>query len=78
MMYEKQALRGLPYVSTHLEYIPVRHDPGRGVSVPNVPDSALERTGEYGPLTTRVLAAQDFFAWVAVFAAVCLTLMVVV
>ena len=71
--------RNLSGVRFGLEYIPVRHDPTRGLSLPGVPRECVrleEEDDTPGPLMTFVLGLGEFFTLAAVFAAFSLMRMV--
>lgn len=72
-----ETLRILPELRVEVEYIPVRHDPTRGVSLPVMHKNGLrmEKEGP-GPLMSLVLGMGDFFRAGAVFAALSLMLMI--
>lgn len=69
--------RNLSGVRFGLEYIPVRHDPTRGVSLPVMHKNGLrmEKEGP-GPLMSFVLGMGDYFTAGAIFAAFALMLMI--
>lgn len=71
--------RNLSELRFALEYIPVRHNPARGLSLPGVPRECVrleEDDDTPGPLMSFVLGMGEFFALAAVFAAFSLMLMV--
>lgn len=70
--------RNLSGVRFGLEYIPVRHDPTRWVSLPDLPGERvrLEEDETPGPLMSFVLGMGDFFRAGALFAALSLMLMI--
>ena len=72
-----ETLRILPELRVEVEYIPVRHDPTRGVSLPVMHKNGLrmEKEGP-GPLMSLVLGMGDFFRAGALFAALSLMLMI--
>lgn len=73
--------RNLSGVRVEVEYIPVRHDPTRRVSLPGVPRECVrleEEDDTPGPLMTFVLGLGDFFRAGALFAALFLTLMIAI
>lgn len=77
MMNEKD--RNLPELRFALEYIPVRHDPTRRVSLPGVPGERVrleEEDDTPGPLMSFVLGMGDYFTAGAIFAAFALMLMI--
>lgn len=62
-----------------LEYIPLRSDPARGVSLPGVPSEGVRMADPEegpGPLMSFVLSLGQYFTAGALFAAVALMLMV--
>lgn len=71
--------RNLPELRFALEYIPVRHDPTRGVSLPAMHENGLrmEKEGP-GPLMSFVLGMGDFFRVGALFAALSLMFMIAI
>lgn len=71
--------RNLSGVRFGLEYIPVRHDPTRRVSLPDLPGERVrleEEDDTPGPLMTFVLGLGDYFTAGAIFAAFALMLMI--
>ena len=79
MMNEKD--RNLPELRFALEYIPVRHNPARGVSLSDLPGERVRLAEEDetpGPLMSFVLGMGDFFRVGALFAALFLTLMIAI
>ena len=73
--------RNLSGVRFGLEYIPVRHDPTRRVSLPDLPGERVrleEESDTPGPLMSLVLGMGDFFRAGAVFAALSLMLMIAI
>lgn len=73
--------RNLSGVRFGLEYIPVRHDPTRRVSLSDLPGERVrleEEDDTPGPLMTFVLGLGDFFLAGALFAALFLTLMIAI
>ena len=71
--------RNLSGVRFGLEYIPVRHDPARRVSLSDLPGERVRLAEEDetpGPLMNFVLGLGEFFTLAAVFAAFSLMLMV--
>ena len=60
-----------------LEYIPVRHDSTRGLSMSNMPGESVRLEEDTpGPLMNFILSMGEFFTLAAVFAAFSLMLMV--
>ena len=59
-----------------LEYIPLRTNPERGLSLPGLPDDSMEEMDGPGPLMNFVLSMGQYFTAGALFAAVALMLMV--
>lgn len=72
-----ETLCNLSELRPSLEYIPLRTDPARGVSMPGLPnnDICMAEDGP-GPLMNFVLGMGEFFTLAAVFAAFSLMLMV--
>lgn len=73
--------RNLSGVRFGLEYIPVRHDPARRVSLSDLPGERVRLAEEDetpGPLMSFVLGMGDFFRVGALFAALFLTLMIAI
>ena len=71
--------RNLSELRFGLEYIPLRTDPARGLSLPGVPRECVrleEDDDTPGPLMSFVLGMGEFFTLAAVFAAFSLMLMV--
>lgn len=71
--------RNLSGVRFGLEYIPVRHDPTRRVSLSDLPGERVrleEEDDTPGPLMSFVLSLGQYFTAGALFAAVALMLMV--
>lgn len=71
--------RNLSGMRFGLEYIPLRTDPARGLSLPGVPRECVrleEEDDTPGPLMNFVLGMGEFFTLAAVFAAFSLMLMV--
>lgn len=71
--------RNMPELRLALEYIPLRTDPARGLSLPGVPRECVrleEEDDTPGPLMSFVLGMGDFFRVGALFAALFLTLMI--
>lgn len=71
--------RNLSGVRFGLEYIPLRTDPTRGLSLPGVPCECVrleEESDTPGPLMSFVLGMGDFFRAGALFAALSLMLMI--
>lgn len=74
-----EQIRILPELRAEVEYIPVRHDPTRGVSLPVMYKNGLRMEKEDpGPLMSLVLGMGDFFRVGALFAALFLTLMIAI
>ena len=73
-----ETLCNLSELRPSLEYIPLRTDPARGLSLPGVPRECvrLEEDDTPGPLMSFVLGMGEFFTLAAVFAAFSLMLMV--
>lgn len=74
-----ETLRNLPELRAALEYIPLRTDPARRVSLPGVPGERVrleEEDDTPGPLMTFVLGLGDYFTAGAIFAAFALMLMI--
>lgn len=77
MKYE--TIRNMPELRTPLEYIPLRSDPARGLSLPGVPSEGVrlaESEEGPGPLMSFVLGMGQYISVAAVFAAFALMLMV--
>ena len=77
MKNEKE--RNLPELRLALEYIPIRHNPARGLSLPEMPCECVrleEEDDTPGPLMSFVLGMGDYFRAGALFAALFLTLMI--
>lgn len=72
-----ETLCNLSELRPSLEYIPLRTDPARGVSMPGLPnnDICMAEDGP-GPLMSFVLSLGKYFTAGALFAAVALMLMV--
>ena len=71
--------RNLSGMRFGLEYIPVRHDPTRRVSLPGVPRERVrleEEDDTPGPLMNFVLGLGAYFTAGAIFAAFALMLMI--
>ena len=71
--------RNLSELRFALEYIPVRHDPTRRVSLPGVPRECVrleEEDDTPGPLMNFVLGLGAYFTAGAIFAAFALMLMI--
>ena len=76
-----ETLRILPELRPEVEYIPVRHDPARRVSLSDLPGERVRLAEEDetpGPLMSFVLGMGDFFRVGALFAALFLTLMIAI
>ena len=71
--------RNLSGVRFGLEYIPVRHDPARGLSLSDLPGERVrleEESDTPGPLMSFVLGMGNIFRAGALFAALFLMLMI--
>lgn len=76
-----ETLRNLPELRAALEYIPLRTDPARGLSLSDLPGERVrleEEDDTPGPLMSFVLGMGDFFRVGALFAALFLTLMIAI
>lgn len=76
---KNEANRNMPELRLALEYIPLRTDPARGLSLPGVPCECVrleEEDDTPGPLMTFVLGLGDYFTAGAIFAAFALMLMI--
>lgn len=74
-----ETLRNLPELRFALEYIPVRHDPTRRVSLSDLPGERVrleEEDDTPGPLMNFVLGLGAYFTAGAIFAAFALMLMI--
>ena len=74
-----ETLRNLPELRAALEYIPLRTDPARGLSLPGVPRECVrleEEDDTPGPLMSFVLGMGNIFRAGALFAALSLMLMI--
>lgn len=74
-----ETLRILPELRVEVEYIPVRHDPARRVSLSDLPGERVrleEEDDTPGPLMNFVLGLGDYFTAGAIFAAFALMLMI--
>ena len=73
--------RNLSELRFGLEYIPLRTDPARGLSLSDLPGERVRLAEEDetpGPLMSFVLGMGDFFRVGALFAALFLTLMIAI
>lgn len=72
-----EQIRILPELRAEVEYIPIRHNPTRRVSLPGMYENGLRMEKDTpGPLMSFVLGMGDFFRAGALFAALFLMLMI--